>query len=105
METLIQIGMYFLYFVTGALFCNVLLHLNWSFSFEKLSEKHKNSLMGSHLGNAVLGIVYLFIGLLILALLKYQFGLNLNTLFLFIGFALVAFNFGIRFDRKEKKQV
>ncbi len=102
MGTLIQIVVYFLYFIVGALFSNVLLHLTWSFSFVRLSEKYKNFMMGSHLGNAILGIIYLFIGLLILALLKYQFGLNFNTFFIFLGIGLVAINFGLRFDKKEK---
>ncbi len=103
MFILIQIGVYLLYFIVGSLFSNVFLHLVWSFHFTKLPEKHRNTFMGSHIGTAVSALIYLFIGALILALLKYQFGLNLNSLFIFIGVSLVAVNVALRFDKAEKK--
>jgi hypothetical protein len=103
MNTLIQIGVYFLYLLAGTLFSNALLHLIWSFHFTRLPERHKNSFMGSRWGTTISGLIYLFIGFLILALLKYQFGLNLDSLLIFLGFSLIAFSFTVRFNAAEKK--
>jgi hypothetical protein len=100
---LLQIGGAVLcYFAGGALF-NFLLHLVYVSSLDKLPERLKPGWMKSHLGNAIASIISLFIffGLLILA--HYQFGFNINTLFLFIGISTGLLMIAVRYDKRENK--
>ncbi len=102
-EIIIKTGYCFLYFLSGCSFVNCMMHLYMSFSIDKLPKRFKNSYMATRTGNAIAAIISLFVGLIIPALLDYQFGLNLFTLFLFLGIGFVSFLFAFRADKREKK--
>ena len=55
---------------------------------------------------AIWGIIQFFVALLILLPQKFQFGLNLDTFFVFLGYsfwAVLAALFSTRFQSKENK--
>jgi hypothetical protein len=97
------IGTCILYLMAGGALVNSLLHLVWSLQFNKMPDKYKNSYMRSHTGNAIAGFLNLIVAALIPALLGYKFGINLNTLCLFLGFGAVLLSLASRLDKKEKK--
>ena len=99
----IRIGVLALYFISGGLLYNFLVHITYSFYFEKLPERYKNSYMHSHFGNAVAAILSLLVGLLIPIFLRHNLGLNFKTLAMLLGFTFGTFMIAIRLDKIGKK--
>jgi hypothetical protein len=55
------------------------------------------------LTSAIMGIITLFLSFLILILLNFTPGINLETLFVFLGFGIWVIFLAISFERYEKK--
>lgn len=92
---------YFLYFCAGIFFHISMLHF---FCFSETASHPMIRIWKSpKTASSIWGSIQLFSGLLIILLLKYQFGLNLNTLFLFIGFSGWGILRGFILDRKEMR--
>ncbi|MGA2142308.1 MAG: hypothetical protein ABSG94_07785 [Brevinematales bacterium] len=88
-EKLVKIGIDFLYILSGVLIAQSIGHLRVaSFTPYKTFAKIDSRKEPLHLGNAILGIIFLFLGVLILLLLKFELIISLNSLFVFIGFSL-----------------
>jgi amino acid transporter len=104
MEILIEVGVLLLIFVSGGFLYNFIVHISYSFYFDKLPERYKNSYMKTHLGNVIAAIISLLIGLAIPYFLKFEFGFNLKTLFILLGFIFPSFMIAIRLDKIETKK-
>jgi uncharacterized membrane protein YesL len=102
---MIQVVFDFLYFLAGIFLHMSLLHL---FSFYE-TQHHPiiARARNPYLASKVWGILQLFFGTIILAFCRFQFGLNLPTLFLFLGFSFWAAFLGIvsgaRYNKNENK--
>ena len=95
------IGAYFLYFLSGyniaQCFCHLLLSTYPTKYLEKL--KAMSAIFSTHIGNTIFGLSELLISLFILLILKYEFKLNLKTLFIFLGFNLNFIILALGFDQ------
>ena len=99
---MIQVVFALLYFAAGIFLHMSLLHL---FSFYETQHHPMIARAGNpYLASKVWGIVQLFLGVLILAVCQYQFGLNLPTLFVFLGFGFWAILLGGVSGKRYKHQ-
>lgn len=99
---MIQAGFDFLYFIAGIFMHMSLLHL---FSFYE-TEHHPmiSRAENPYLASKLWGVVQMALGISILAFTQYQFGKNLPTLFLFLGFGFWAIFFGIASGSRYKRR-
>ena len=56
------------------------------------------------LASTIWGLVYLFVGMLILLLLRYTFALQLSTAFIFLGFSVWAIFLAVLSDRVDRRE-
>lgn len=92
---------YVLCFVAGVLLNMSLAHLaNFAETTRHRSIARTSS---PKLISTLWGILQLFLGALILLLLKYRFDLNLDTLCLFAGFSIWAVFLGALADKKDRE--
>ena len=91
----------FFYFFAGILLNMSLVHL------ANFSETRHHPIIARSkrpkLASTLWGLGYLFFGGLILLLLHYQFMLNLETGFIFLGFSGWAIFLGILAEKRDKK--
>ena len=92
---------YFLYFLAGILLNMALVHLvNFA------ETRHHPIIARSKtpkLASTLWGLGYLFFGLLILLLFHYQFALNLDTIFTFLGFSVWAIFLGAIAEKRDRQ--
>ena len=92
-----------LYFLSGVLLNMSLVHL------VNFAETRRHPIIARSkfpkLASTIWGLIYLFLGGLILLALNYQFVWQLSTAFIFLGFSVWAIFLGIvseRADRRDK---
>ena len=92
-----------LYFLSGVLLNMSLVHL------VNFAETRRHPIIARSkfpkLASTIWGLIYLFLGGLILLALNYQFAWQLSTAFIFLGFSVWAIFLGIvseRADRRDK---
>jgi hypothetical protein len=88
----------FLFFCAGVFFHMSIVHF-FCFS-ETASHPMIRIWKNPRLASSISGVIQLFFGLLIILLLKYQFELNFNTLFLFVGFSFWGILRGFHLEKK-----
>ena len=93
-----------LYFLSGVLLNMSLVHL------VNFAETRRHPIIARSkfpkLASTIWGLIYLFLGGLILLALNYQFAWQLSTAFIFLGFSVWAIFLGIvseRADRRDKR--
>ncbi len=98
---MVQAGLDLLFFLAGIFLHMSLLHL---FSFYETQHHPMVMRAGNpYLASKVWGVIQLACGMLILALCRFQFGWNLPTLFVFLGFSFWALFLGIVSGSRYKK--
>ena len=91
----------FLYFLSGILLNMSLVHL------VNFAETRRHPMIARSnfpkLASTIWGLVYLFLGVLILLALNYKFELQPSTGFIFLGFSIWALFLGIMSERADRK--
>ncbi len=105
-NTLTAIGVSLACALAGGSLSNFAVHLSYSHHFDRLPERFKKSrmtaYMSTHMGNVFMALGGLGLGLFLLGLVKYEIGLNPETLFVFLGFCAPALKNAWMIDRREK---
>ncbi len=104
---MIQVGLDFLFLLSG-----IFLHMSFLHLFSFYETQHHPMIARArnpYLASKIWGVIQLVCGVIILALCKFQFGWNLPTLFVSLGFSFWAVLLGIasgkRYGKGKKKEI